>query len=329
MLSGPAAAETFRIASYHLDLTGRGPGTVLRDILRGEDPVPALLEVIVAADADVLVLQDIDFDANGAALGALADALSGRGADYPHRLTLRPNTGWPTGVDLDGNGRSDEPRDAHGYGRFNGQGGMALLSRFPLGDVRNFSTFLWQDLPDSAAPGVTPEAALPILRLHSVGAWDVEVLGPDSAFHLLMSHATPPVFDGPEDRNGLRNADELRFWQLYLDGWTPEGPPFDGAHFAVTGTFNVDPERGEGLRPALRALLGHPLLLDPEPSGANGLATVDWDDPVPGDLRVDYVLPSRTFTLHGAGVLWPSDGPLVELVSAASAHRLVWVDVSF
>ena len=33
--------------------------------------------------------------------------------------------------------------------------------------------------------------------------------------HFLVSHPTPPVFDGPEDRNGPRNYDEIRFWADY------------------------------------------------------------------------------------------------------------------
>ena len=34
--------------------------------------------------------------------------------------------------------------------------------------------------------------------------------------HFLVSHPTPPVFDGPEDRNGTRNFDEIRFWADYI-----------------------------------------------------------------------------------------------------------------
>lgn len=177
---------------------------------------------------------------------------------------------------------------------------------------------LWQDLPENTAEGVTPAEALPVLRLHTVGAWDVEILTPSGPLHILTSHATAPVFDGPEDRNGLRNADEVRFWHLYLDA-TPS------AHFAYMGTLNVDPERGEGLQGPLRALLDHPSLQDPVPDGP----TTDWEEPTPGDLRVDYLLPSRTLTVEGAGILWPLDGPLAEAVAEASDHRLVWVDVAF
>ncbi|MBL4627841.1 MAG: endonuclease/exonuclease/phosphatase family protein [Roseicyclus sp.] len=290
-----------------------------------EDVVEATVAVILEVRPDILTLQDFDYDADGLALAALAEALAQGGLYYPHQLVLRPNTGWPTGFDLDGDGYSDGPRDAHGYGRFNGSGGIALLSRYPLGEVRNFSDLLWRDLPDSAAEGVTPAAALPILRLHTVAAWDVAVQVPGGTFHVLMSHATTPVFDGPEDRNGLRNADEVRFWQLYLEGWSPDGRAFSAEHFAIMGTLNVDPDRGEGLQAPLLALLNHPAVQDPGPDSP----TTDWDEPTPGNLRVDYILPARSLHVQGAGVLWPSDGPLAEVVEEASDHRLIWVDVEF
>ncbi len=43
---------------------------------------------------------------------------------------------------------------------------------------------------------------------------------PGGTVHFLVSHPTPPVFDGPEDRNGARNADEIRLWQEYLSSGT-------------------------------------------------------------------------------------------------------------
>ncbi|MEJ6389997.1 endonuclease/exonuclease/phosphatase family protein [Gymnodinialimonas ulvae] len=319
-----------RLATFHTDLSGRGPGVVLRDILRLDDIPAASIEVILAAGADILALQDIDYDGGGAAITALRDALADRGLDYPHIVSLRPNAGWPTGFDLDGDGSTLGARDAHGYGRFNGAGGLALLSRHPVGEIRNFSDLLWRDLPDNNAAGVTPDAAMPVLRLHPVAAWDVEILLPDGPFHILTSHASAPVFDGPEDRNGLRNADELRFWELYLHGeWSPDGPPFAADTFAYLGTLNLDPERGEGRRGALHALLSHDALQDPVPQSPHGVATADWRDPVPGDLRVDYILPSATLSVTGSGVIWPEDGDLADAVEQASAHRLVWVDIAY
>ena len=290
--------------------------------------------MIAAAGADILVLQDIDYDAGLEALSALAEGLEARGLSYPHLLALRPNTGWPTGVDIDGDGRSHRARDAHGYGHFNGQGGMAILSRHPLGPVRDFSGMLWAELPESHAPGVLTPEALAVLRLATVAAWDVAVDTPGGRLHVLALHAGPPVFDGPEDRNGLRNADELRFWERYLDGWSPEGPGLGDAPFALMGTLNLDPARGEGRREALLALLAHPRLQDPAPRRpGGGTETADWQEPSPGDLRVDYILPAAGLEVVGAGVIWPEDAPVMgvtsEAAAAASDHRLVWVDIAF
>ncbi|MCP1168405.1 hypothetical protein NHG85_07675, partial [Limimaricola sp. ASW11-118] len=77
--------------------------------------------------------------------------------------------------------------------------------------------------------------------------------------------------------------------------------------------------RRAGRRP--RPLRGAPR------GGAEG---TDWDAPPegPGNLRVDYVLPSRAgLTVTGAGVVWPEGGDLAEAAARASAHRLVWVDL--
>lgn len=278
----------------------------------------------------MLLLLDVDHDGGLAALTALSEALTEIGAPYPHRFAAAPNSGVPTGVDLDGDGRSWRARDAHGYGLFTGQAGMAVLSRVPIGAVRDHSGLRWTSLPGNAAEGVTPEAARETLRLHSVAAWDVELLTPDGPLHLLASHASPPVFDGPEDRNGLRNADELRFWRLYLDGQVAGGPGFaPETPFVLAGTFNVDPERGEGRREAIDAILSDPRLQDPRPLGPFGAATADWDEPAPGRLRVDYILPSANLAVTGSAILWPLDGALADAADTASDHRLVWVDLDF
>jgi alkaline phosphatase D len=56
------------------------------------------------------------------------------------------------------------------------------------------------------------------------------------------------------------------------------------------------------------------------------------DEPGPGNLRVDYVLPSRTVPTRSSGVFWPTvDDPLFRLTGdypfPSSDHRMVWVDV--
>lgn len=297
------------------------------------------------------MLTGIDHDHDGHALTALAGRLAALGLDYPHRFAPAPNTGHATGVDLDGDGRRGTARDAQGYGEFRGQGGMALLSRWPVdaAAARDFSTLLWRDLPGAIPPPLTPEVA-EVQRLSTTGHWDVPVLTPThGTVRILAFHATPPVFDGPEDRNGRRNHDETAFWRVWLDGTMGGDPP--QARFIIAGDANLDPVDGDGRPGALTALLTDARLQDPAPrsagaveaaraqGGANArhrgdpaLDTADWDDDGPGNLRVDYVLPSSDWQIRDAGVFWPaSDDPRAVLLGApgaeATRHGLVWVDI--
>lgn len=338
-------AEPVRIATYDAELGRRGPGLLLADILNGETQVAAVIAVIVEARPDVLLLSGFDHDLEGHALSAFSAALAQAGLDFPHRFAAPPNSGVETGLDMDGNGVRGEARDAQGYGRFTGAGGMALLSRYPLGATRDFSTFLWSDLPGAILPVVdgapfpSPEAQA-AQRLSSVAHWDVEVRLPGGPVHLLAFNATTPVYDGPEDLNGRRNHDEIVFWQKLLDGALPFTAP--AGPFVILGNANLDPADGEGRREAIAALIADPRLQDPAPTSPGGLEaanpgqagdaaldTVDWTDPRPGNLRVDYLLPDTRLNVVDAGVIWPIAGdPFAETVAAASRHRLVWVDVT-
>jgi hypothetical protein len=125
-----------RIATWNSDLGRDGPGLLAEAIAGGEDPqVAAAVAVLVALDADVVLLTSVDYDRGLVALSLLADRLAAAGAPYPHRFALRPNTGMQAGIDLDGDGRLGEPEDAIGWGRFAGQEGMAILSRLPIDDA--------------------------------------------------------------------------------------------------------------------------------------------------------------------------------------------------
>ena len=324
-----------RVAIFHTELSRDGPGLMLRDILSGKDSqVEAVVKVVRHIAPDVLVLADIDYDLENIALGALADKISG----FPHRYASLSNKGRQSGYDLNDDGRFGRPEDAWGYGEFLGQGGMAVLSKLPLGEVTDFSSILWTSLPGAIPPkGTNPDYPLST-RVH----WVVPVLLPDGdRLEILTWHATAPVFDGPEDRNGRRNHDEAAFWLDYLKGKKA------GA-FIVAGFANLDPIDGEGRPDALNSLLSHPLLTDvsPQSEGAalaaekdggknahqRGLAkldTADWpEENGPGNLRVDYILPSTTLEVLDAGVFWPTPEQLLGSdVVSASRHRLVWVDV--
>ena len=166
--------------------------------------------------------------------------------------------------------------DALGFGEFPGQYAMVVLSRFPIDreHVRTFRKFLWRDMPGALLPDkletplpfdwYSPEE-LAVLPLSSKSHWDVPVRIGKHTLHLLVSHPTPPAFDGPEDRNGLRNHDEIRFWSDYL---SPRGADyirddsgrrggFAGRTFVIMGDQNSDPEDGASRHEAIRALLSH------------------------------------------------------------------------
>jgi hypothetical protein len=333
----PAEAETLRIATWNSDLSRQGPGLLARDIAGGKDPqVLAALQVIAALDVDVLLLTSVDYDHGLVVLGLLADRLAAMGHPYPHLLALRPNTGLPTGLDVDGDGRLGEPEDAQGWGLFSGQAGMAVLSRLPLdrAGVRDFSGFLWADLPGHLMPQGTPEWVA-IQRLSTTGHWDVPVMTEAGPLHLLTFHATPPVFDGEEDRNGRRNHDEAAFWARMFDGALPYPPP--DAPFVLLGDANLDPVDGDGLTSGISALMAHPALQDPIPRGSHGrkepaqkgdpaLDTALYDF---GGLRVDYVLPAASLRVVASGVMWPpGDDPFAETLFRASRHAPVWVEIA-
>ncbi|MEM9523281.1 MAG: endonuclease/exonuclease/phosphatase family protein [Pseudomonadota bacterium] len=334
-------------------MTRKGPGLLYRDILSGTDPqISAAASVIHRASPDILTLTAFDYDAEGLAIHAFADVIASRGTFYPTIVQRPTNAGSPSLLDLNGDGTGGGPGDTQGYGGYPGRGAIAVLARFPLAaGVRDFTHLLWRDLPDAGMPFVDgapfPSAeAHEAQRLSSTSHWMVplDVSGFGSV-DLWVFSATPPVFDGPEDRNGLRNHDETAFWLRALEG--AFGPVPD--HFVLAGTINADPFDGEARRGALRALLSHVELQDPRPGsagarraakqgGANDrhrgpahLDTVDWrDEPGPGNLRVDYVLPSRSLHVTGAGVVWPdpeTDPSGARDVQRASRHRLVWVDI--
>lgn len=330
LATAAAAADDLRIAIYDPGLTRKGPGLLLRDIRRSDPQVLAAARVIAAAAPDVIVLTGFDWDHGNLALSAFAEVLEAAGQPMPYRFSARPNSGMATGLDLDGDGRAGGPGDAQGFGQFSGQNGMAILSRLPLGMVSDYSAILWRDLPGNLMPPAAPGVA-DVQRLSSVAHWDVPVLTDRGPLRLLAWSATPPVFDGPDDRNGRRNHDEAAFWLKNL----PDAP------FVLIGKANLDPADGEGRPEALAALLDR--ATDPAPRGAfqppqtgvnaghrgdPALDTGMFDPTGPGNLRVELVWPAAGLAVSSSGVLSPlPDDPVFPSVEAASNHRLVWVDI--
>lgn len=315
---------------------------MLRDIQRGDDEqLLAVRAVLLETQPDVLVLAEFDGDYDNLAISAFAEFIAVGGLSFPYRLSFVGNNGKMTPYDLDQNGRTGEPRDAMGYGRFHGDGGLAILSRWPLGPMTDLDDLLWKDIPGASLPPGWPDNVNEIQKLSSTTHTVLPVQTDQGQLTLLAFAATPPVFDGPEDRNGLRNGDEIRLWKHVLAGelgGVPNSP-------VVIGKANLDPVDGEGVKDAIADLLVHPLLQDPMPESEGGavhandnhlgdpaLDTADWPDDGPGNLRVSYILPPADWQVFDAGVFWPApEDPLSELLGsdglAAGPHRLVWVDI--
>jgi len=191
-------------------------------------------EIIQRVNPDILLLQEFDYDPRSASLDEFMLQYLGKPqhegvapVSYLYLYSAPSNTGTPSGFDLDHDGRIGGGNDALGFGEFPGQYGMVVLSKYLIDQhaVRTFRTFLWRDMPGALlpedpathAPWYTPEM-LAVLPLSSKSHWDLPVHVGRTTLHLLASHPTPPTFDGPEDRNGKRNQDEIRFWSDYLNG---------------------------------------------------------------------------------------------------------------
>ncbi len=357
--------ELYRFATFNTALHRSFPQQLVRDLSTPHHPqAQKIAEIIQRVQPSVLLLQEFDYDPRGKALRLFQKnylQISQNGAtpcSFQYYYLPSSNTGLDSGYDLDHNNRLHQAGDAFGYGYFPGQYGFLLLSKYPIHwrFIRSFQTFLWKDLPQANSPRC-PTTGQPwyspeewaVFRLSSKNHIDVPIKLPSGLIHVLAAHPTPPVFDGPERRNALRNYDEIRLltdyitphqsYYLYDDKGKKGGlPPHH--HFILMGDFNADPKRGNSLPSAIQALLTHPRLhpaaaqgdLVPKPNPGYNL-TEPSDITTSWGLRVDYVLPSRELNILNTGLFWPAaSDPLSYLLTtphrptASSDHRLVWVD---
>lgn len=308
--------------------------------------------IIQRVNPDVILLNEFDFDAEGAALANFqtnylgVSQSGGTPVHYPYTFIAPSNTGIPSGVDFNNDGDTTDPEDAFGYGWYPGAYGMVVLSKYPIKTeaVRTFQKFLWKDMPGNMLPETYySEEARNVFRLSSKSHWDVPIKVNGNLIHILASHPTPPVFDGPEDRNGRRNHDEIRFWADYVSPgsndyiYDDQGSPgglISGSSFVIMGDQNADPDEGDSTDNAILQLLDHGSINTvPVPESAGGLAeTGDADDTASWGLRADYVLPSVDgLTPEQGQVFWPIRTDVnYHLVrnDISSDHRLVWLDLS-
>jgi 3-phytase len=283
-----------RFATFNAALTRAVARGLIGDLSTPDDPqARAVAEIVQRTRPDVLLVNELDFDAAGVAVRLFQDnylSVGQGGADpivYPHRVAVPSNTGVVSGFDLDRNGviatRADlgtaaYANDSWGFGRFPGQFAFAVYSMLPILEdrIRTFQHFLWKDMPGALLP-VEPSTGelffspevLEQLPLSSKNHADIPIAVGSPMVHFLVSHPTPPVFAGPEGRNRRRNHDEIRFWADYVhprhgryvyDDTGRRGGLGPGALFVVAGDLNADPFDGASVPGAAQLLLGHPLV---------------------------------------------------------------------
>ena len=360
--------QAIRFATFNIAMGLDSEGELYARLQSGEDEaLKKVAAIIQQVRPDVLLLNEFDWYERDSAWLFINNYLDksqygNQPISYAHALSGAVNTGVDSGLDLDGNGVTGDAADAWGYGKFPGQYGMMVLSRFPVALKRSFRQFKWRDMPAALVPlnpdGTSwyPEPVFNQLRLSSKSHWDVAVSANDQDLHFLVSHPTPPVFDGPEDRNGARNYDEIRLWADYIDpsrsGYIYDdagarGGLGEAARFIIAGDLNADPVDGDSSGNAIGQLLQHPLVdascvplskgaeeasalqagKNLEQKGNPAADTADFNDQYTGNMRIDYVLPSRTLKIIGCGVFWPASGEPGHDLIGVSDHRLVWLDI--
>jgi 3-phytase len=382
-----ADRPTVRFATFNASLNRGAPGALVADLSTpGNVQAQTIAEIVQRTRPDVLLINEFDFVEGGVAAQLFQQnylSVGHNGAapiEYGYRFVAPSNTGIASGFDLNNNGQivitpgaPGYGDDALGFGAFPGQFGMAVYSRYPIDydSIRTFQHFLWRDMPGALLPDdpATPAPAdwyspaeLDIFPLSSKSHWDIPIRIGNHAVHFLVSHPTPPVFDGPEDRNGRRNFDEIRLWADYVrpghgnyiyDDQGRFGGLTPGAQFVIAGDQNSDPFDGDSVPGAAQQLLDNPRInasFTPSSEGAVEAAllqgganlthrgdpafdTADFADSAPGNLRADYVLPSKQIRVSDGAVFWPVlADPLSRLTGVfpfpSSDHRLVWIDVS-
>jgi|688.fasta_scaffold30543_3 endonuclease/exonuclease/phosphatase family metal-dependent hydrolase len=367
--------KTIRVATFNAAMNRKSLGELSQGLQKGDPQAAKIAQIIQTVSPDIILINEIDLDDRSVELfwtNYLNKTEGSTQGEWKYRFSGPVNTGVDSGLDLDANGKLHEPNDAWGFGAYPGQYGMAVFSRLPIDtkNVRSFQKFRWSQMPGALRPmkpatenspevSYYPDEIWNQLRLSSKSHWDVPIQIGNQILHVIASHPTPPVFDGPEDRNGCRNHDEIRFLMDYISGDASGNYIVDDldqsgslgldASFVILGDLNADPVDGDGRAQAIRNLLEHPRVAKyPAPKSDGGAQaasasaganlghkgdpandTGDFNDKNPGNLRVDFVLPSSNLKVIDSGIFWPSKAQFPEsnALANASDHRLVWVDL--
>lgn len=358
-----APPEPVRIAAWNIE------DLRTSDVADADHPrINQAIDEIRVLAPDVLLLSELTYDPGAGNAERMADRISqATGVRYVG-IGFESNTGEASGFDLDRSGdvvsdvppmqvgvEGNPPRqtaderayggDAWGFGVYPGQYAFALFVREGLAvdtdAIRTFRTFRWADMPGALLP-TDPESGEPWydpavpFRLSSKNHVDVPLTLPSGeVIHLLLSHPTPPAFDGPEARNKKRNHDEIRFWREYVDGagWIYDdagttGGLAPGARFVIMGDLNADPDEGNAWENPISDLLYASTRIQSnvrpiaDEVGQSRYPDLDPDDTAGWGLGVDYVLPSTGLRIVDSGQVRPDTAGV-----QVSDHFMVWIDV--
>ena len=289
-----------RFQTFNASLNRTTAGELVADLSTPDDPqAPTVAETIQRTRPDVLLINEFDYVPGGQAVDLFRDnylEVGHNGAapiHYPYAFIAPSNTGVPWGSTSTTTAPSAAATTPSGSASSRAvRHGRPLATRSTSSARRTFQKFRWADMPGAISPTTRPpprpptgtrprssrSAALLASRTGTCRS------GSAAAVHFLVSHPTPPVFDGAEDRNGPRNYDEIRSGPttcarrrryVYDDGGRYGGLR-QGAAFVIAGDQNSDPLDGDSIPGAIQQLLENPRVnhppADPRPASAEAAA---------------------------------------------------------
>lgn len=325
-----AAVSALTVATVDAQLTRTSEGELVADLTSGNDPQALQLSSAVQSERpDVLVLTNVDVDADGEVLASLRDDYFGAAASdgnplhFNYSFAAATNAGLQSGTDLDGDGVVGGSGDAYGSGDFPGQSSMIVFSSVPIdtANVRTFDDLLWQDVPGNsvkdAGLGSVAAATIP---LQSTSLWDIPVGSGGSTVHIVATSTA----SGSSAADQVRRTDQLSFLRSYVAGSAAlkgladdkgrEGGLASGAKVVVAGSLGAD------LEETSPALTDSKVLIDPEQrAGASSPVALSWWGSAMAELfegenaatrmgpddqleRADYVLAGTKLTAGSSGL---------------------------
>ena len=154
-MANDTSQNEVRFATFNASFNRDNAGDLITDLSTPDNEQgKAVAEIIQRTNPDILLLNEFDYDENGEAIANFKTnylEVSQNGnepVEYPYIYIAPSNTGVASGFDLNNDGTVAGADDAFGFGTFEGQFGMVLLSKYPIDteNVRTFQNFLWKDI---------------------------------------------------------------------------------------------------------------------------------------------------------------------------------------